>query len=499
MPDLLSKRCSVALLAVVAGSLCAAMPSAARAQDNPVYLQWFETSWSNIELRTPDLFMAGYGALWIPPASKASDGSPGYDPWDRFDLGTPESQTIYGTESRFRQMIKELHFAGQQVTLDWIMNHNGGRTSNSSFIADGGWPGFYLPGSGPNFWGDFNSGSTQSADPGGANYNLWDGDLVGLIDINQATNYNYIRHPVGANAQNIPPGLVRNKPNAQNARLYQDRNLTPMTFTNTGRGGGLNWTIYPFNTVDPTQGDAIAENATGMLLRATQWYLDEFKIDGFRLDAAKHIPQWFWDQYWDASVFNRRVAPNGQRVIPFSFVEAVDSNSFVQTYIRKYDGIGNRDALDLNEAGALRDVRSSSGFGSWLNPINASVDKQDDGLNNGTQGVHHVYSHDNGSNGNGGSAPGLPGGQPLRPASAGLHDLPDGCAQHLLQRSRDARPLRQPWFLAAGRKSDGAGKPRYQPDPPGAAPQRVRPWRHVRAQRHGLRRVDPGPERRADL
>lgn len=401
-------------LAVVVGA-----GGVARAQDNPVYLQWFETSWSNIEARTPDVFMAGYGALWLPPPCKASDGSVGYDVFDRFDLGTPESQTAYGTEAGFRRLIGELHAAGQQVTIDWIMNHNGGRTSNSSFILDGAWPGFYLPGGGSNFWGDFHDGTTQSENPGGANYNLWTGDLVGLIDIAQESNYQFIRHPVAANAQNIPPGRVRNRVNAANARLYPDRSLTPLTFTNTGRGGNLPFTIYPFNTADPMQGDAVAENGTGMLMRATQWYLDEFHVDGFRLDAAKHIPQWFWDQYWDAVVYNRRTLPNGQKVTPFSFVEAVDSNSFIQTYIRKFDGIGNRDALDINEAGTLRNIRSSNGFGSWQDAINSSVDRQDDGLNNGTQGVHHVYSHDNGSTGNGSSVPPLP--------AASQYALPENC------------------------------------------------------------------------
>ncbi|MBY0309501.1 MAG: hypothetical protein K2Q09_12225, partial [Phycisphaerales bacterium] len=175
--------------------------AAALAQDNPVYLQWFETSWSNIEARTPDLFLAGYNALWLPPPGKASDGSVGYDLFDRFDLGSPASPTAYGTEDAFRRLVAELHTAGQLVNVDWIMNHNGARTSNSAFIADGGWPGFYLPGvaGGANFWGDFHDGSTQSGNPGGANYNLWNGDLVGLIDIAQESNYQFIRHPVGPN------------------------------------------------------------------------------------------------------------------------------------------------------------------------------------------------------------------------------------------------------------------------------------------------------------
>jgi len=56
---------------------------------------------------------------------------------------------------------------------------------------------------------------------------------------------------------------------------------------------------------------------------------------------------------------------------------------------------GNRDALDLNEAGALRDLVSANGAGSWSNVLNASVDLSDDGYNNGTAGMHHVNSHDN--------------------------------------------------------------------------------------------------------
>ncbi len=51
----------------------------------------------------------------------------------------------------------------------------------------------------------------------------------------------------------------------------------------------------------------------------------------------------------------------------------------------------------------------------WFHPselgslLNASVDNQDDGLNNGSQGVIHVFSHDNGSTGNGSSNPPIPG------------------------------------------------------------------------------------------
>lgn len=415
-----SSRPTAAALALLAGLglacssvLVSAQP--ARADDREVFLQWFETSWTNIEKRMPDAFVTGYNAFWLPPIWKASFSSAGYDIFDRFDLGQPGSETTFGTESYFRAMMGETQRANIGVYPDLIMNHNGARTNNAQFLADGGWPGFYLPNTGGDPWGDFHNGTTQSQQPnpqgGDQPYNLWEGDLVSLIDIAQEKNYQYVRHPVSSTppvgAVNLPAGLVRNKPDPNNARFYPDRQLTPLTFTNPI--DGANWTVYPFNTTTPLNGDAYAENATGLLMRSTQWMLDEFKVAGFRLDAAKHIPQWFWNSFYDPIVFNRVVTPTGTRRTPYSFGESVAGNDFVQTYIRNKDGFGNRDALDLNGAGQLRDIRSQRGFGSWLNALNAAIDTQDDGNNNGSQGVRHVYSHDNGSTGGGGSAPGVPG------------------------------------------------------------------------------------------
>ncbi|MGH7132588.1 MAG: alpha-amylase family glycosyl hydrolase [Phycisphaerales bacterium] len=392
-------------LAAVCGSVIALTAPVTAAGDNPVFIQWFETSWTNIENRMPDAFMSGYAATWIPPVWKASYGSAGYDCFDRFDLGSPDSPTMYGTEAHFRQMVMEFHKAGIDVYVDLIMNHNSSRTTNSAFLADGGWPGFYLPASGPNFWGDFHDGTKQSQDPNSGNYDLWTGDLVSLIDISHESNFQYIRHPVTSGASNLPPGNIRNQPNPANARFYPDPTLTPLNFVNPANGQA--WSIKPFNNANPSAGVPYAENATGMLTRSVQWMLDEFKVDGFRLDAAKHIPQWFWNNYFDSAMYQRRVLPNGTRANPYSFGEIVDSNSFIQTYIRK-DGFANRDALDISEAGGLRDILNARGFGTWQDVLNRSVDNQDNGANDGSQGVHHIFSHDNGSAGNGGSAPPLP-------------------------------------------------------------------------------------------
>jgi hypothetical protein len=397
----------------------------AAAQDHPVILQWFETPWLIVERRAADLFLAGYGAVWLPSPGKAmSEGSVGYDPLDRFDLGSPGSPTAYGTEEAFRAGLDELHRAGALIYIETIMNHNGPRQTGADFQKAGGYPGFWMDPENPptdkqptDPWGDFHAGTAggyyQSEDPGGPRYDLLKGDLVALIDIAQESNHQFIRQPVDPeNPANIPAGTIYNRPDPANRRFYPDRELEPFVFTNPGtaRNPGQNqFTFYPFNSADPLQGDSVTDNTTGLLMRWTQWMADEFRVDGFRLDAAKHVPSWFWDVYWDAAVYQRRTTPSGDRTTPFSFVECVDGNGFTFAhYIRKGDGFGNRDGLDLNGAGQLRGLINANGFGSWQNALSAHLDTADDGLNNGTLGITHVFSHDNGSAGDGGSPPPLP-------------------------------------------------------------------------------------------
>jgi len=399
------------LRALAGGSLAIGMlvcgPVVAAPQETSAFVQIFETRWTTIERRTTDIFMAGYDGIWLPGPSLCADpNSAGYDPFDRFDLGRPGRETAFGTFDRYVAMVRELQRAGVLVFSDSIMNHNSGRTSNQAFMNDGGWPGFItdFPG---DFWGDFHDAGLQSEDPNAPNYDLFQGDLVGLIDIDQASPYFVIRHPVEeGNPQNIPPGNVRNRPDPANRAFYPDQGLTPSVFVNPSNN--QTWTVHPFNLEDPMAGDPVVENTAGLLMRWTQWMIEVVGVDGFRLDAAKHIPQWFWNDYWDVAVHNRRLTPAGTRTTAYSFAEAFGDPGFVLTFTRR-DSFANRDALDLNGAGALRDIRAAGGFGSWANVLGAMLDVSDDGFQNGSRGVTHVYSHDNGSTGTGSSPPPVPG------------------------------------------------------------------------------------------
>ncbi len=422
--------------AVIALSLLAGS-SSVLGQANPVMLEWFECSWANMEYRMPDFFIAGYASVWVPPVSQASDPtSPGYDVFDRFDLGSPADRTVYGTEQGFDAVVEQFHRASTQVFVDAIMNHNSGRNGSTSFYNDGGYPGFWLgPGptplnSGSN-WGDFHNGATQSHDPsGGAGaYNLWLGDLVSLIDIAQESNNQYIRQPASASPPpggvNIPAGAVRNQPNPANVRYYPDKQLSSTAVNNPGQSrpaccgfadassGSLNLTFYPFNA-DASQGDPSMENTTGYLMRWVEWMLDVKKVDGFRWDASKHIPPWFWDQYIDSIVYQRRTAPDGSKVTPYSFGENVMANDQIWNfYIRKGTlrtgySFGNRDALDLSGSGTIRNMVNARGSETWNNVLGSHLDNADDADNNGSIGVNHIYSQDNGSAGTGSTQPALP-------------------------------------------------------------------------------------------
>ena len=434
---------------VLGAGLLVAAPAASADPDDGAILQWFEATRNTIEYRMPDFFVAGYKAVWLPPQSRGRDiNGTGYDVFDRFDLGSPGTdqfgttkETLFGTEEDFKAMVEQFHRAGAFVYVDTVLNHNSTRDSSGGFISEGGYPQFYLPASGGNFWGDFHDGVTQSQDPCGANYNLFTGDLVGLIDISVESDNWCIRHPVdpvlatGVQGSpddpplNIPAGTRYNKPSAANRRFYPDLSLPAETISNpgysrigTGFGcGGCCFPLYPvsnvaafdvdihpFNLDDAAAGDPVPENATALLVRWCRWMLEVQGIDGFRLDAAKHMPQWFWDRYFDAHIHDRWTKPDGSKGTPFSFVEAVAGNYEVyKEYVRK-DGFANRDALDLSGAGNIRNIIGAKGADSCGNLINGHMDPEDDGFNNGTLGVNHIHSHDNGSTGDGGSKPDFP-------------------------------------------------------------------------------------------
>jgi hypothetical protein len=97
-----------------------------------VILQYFGTTWNEIERRIPELAERGYDSLWLPPPFKAGAGtySVGFDTLDRFDLGDREQsgtvRTKYGTKADLISLIRIAHRFGMRVYFDNVMAHNAG-------------------------------------------------------------------------------------------------------------------------------------------------------------------------------------------------------------------------------------------------------------------------------------------------------------------------------------------------------------------------------------
>ncbi|MEM8945223.1 MAG: alpha-amylase family glycosyl hydrolase [Planctomycetota bacterium] len=411
---------AAAILAACCAALTGAKPSRAADVSAEPFLQIFEAQWDTIDERMPDIFAAGYGRLWLPPPARADSGSlsVGYDVYDRFDLGQPRNETLYGTETGLKNLVSNAHTAGIKVNTDFIANHNGfsdkstfdnfGTPNDPSddvtFLEAGGYPGFVL--TLPNVPdGDFHDIALFQ--------DQLTERLAGLIDIDQSQNHQFIRNPVDPNnPANIPAGTTgifgrppANVPDPNNARFYQDQDLggTVVFDTKTNQ----NVTLYDFNTTTPLAGDAVTDNATGLIMRNARWMIQEIGVDGFRFDAARHFERYVLE-FLDQSSFRSKQSTllDGSPDHPFSFSETGgDSDAFVASFIRKdIDNNnlgqigGNRDSLDFNLFFSIRDNLSDNGLANdWRNIKNRSVDSQDDGLaNNGSQGVAFAQSHDDG-------------------------------------------------------------------------------------------------------
>jgi glycosidase len=388
---------------VVALLLAAGLPAWAVDVSPPPILQWFESSYRTVEQRAADVFMAGYGFVWLPPPSRADTGdqSVGYDVYDRFDLGRPGRPTLYGTEAGLRKLAKTLHRADLDLHVDFVMNHNGySSLGTPGFVAAGGYPGLAI--TLPNdIDGDFHSAFAM-----GDQYER----LAGLIDIAHEKNHRFIRSPVDpADARNIRAGKtpafgrLANVPDPANRRFYPDRGHGTI-FVFDPKTGEANIPVHAFNLNDPTKGDPVVENATGYLMRNAQWLIQVIGIDGLRIDAAKHV-QGFVLDFIDRAVYRqnpRRLLDGSQKDV-FTYSEVYDANPAVLLpHVRKDINHadpgrigGNRDTLDFKLYFALKEnLESTATLGAWQTIKNAALDVADDGLHNGSAGVTFIQSHD---------------------------------------------------------------------------------------------------------
>ncbi|MBS0658101.1 MAG: hypothetical protein JSR82_07630 [Verrucomicrobia bacterium] len=338
-------------------SLCALLPGRVRGE---AMLQYFNTEWREIADKMPELAEAGYTSLWLPPPTKGSGGlSVGYDLWDRFDLGSKDQRgsvrTRYGTEADLLRLVEIAHRFGIRVYFDNIMNHNAFDVPGyNEFTPIDIYPGFvpedfHLRVTPEGFYRKWDNVRSY-----GDAWQVQNLGLADLIDIAQETPNN-VNFGTFEGAQSPKISFKRHP---QNTEYYLDLDL-PIPFTNpagtfnsytfsnkepfqdvgytnsqgafvaaaaaNGRfdfedlnGNGKHDAGEPSEPftdtgIDPTNpahrtaawgfgdgkynmGTVVNEDVGALLIRSARWLLDRTKADGLRLDAVKHVPDYFFGQ-----------------------------------------------------------------------------------------------------------------------------------------------------------------------------------------------------------
>jgi alpha-amylase len=240
------------------------------------YFHWYAsddgTLWDQANHQAADLSEKGITALWLPPAYKGNGGKSdvGYGVYDLFDLGEFDQKgsvrTKYGTRQQYVDAIQSLHRANLQVYADGVMNQKMG--------------------------GD--SAETPKATSYAQNDRL--NPKGGLQEIKSYTHFHF-------------PG--RQGKYSAFEWHWQHFDAVDYSEYNSGDHG----TIYLFegkqfdNDVSLENGnfsylmgcdlDFQHPDVRAEMIRWGKWYLDTTQVDGFRLDAIKHIAAWFFPQWLD--------------------------------------------------------------------------------------------------------------------------------------------------------------------------------------------------------
>lgn len=283
-------------------------------QDFEWYLPDDGQHWDRVAAQAPRLRDMGFTTVWLPPAYKGAGGlqDVGYGVYDLYDLGEfPQKGTVptkYGTRDAYLAAIRTLQSAGLEVYADIVLNHRMGADACETVTAEEragndrnrpvsgprqirAWTGFTFPGRAGRYsdfvwsWRHFDGVDWDDQGRSKAVFQFqgkgWDGEVDG-----ENGNYDYL---MGADL------------------------------------------------------DMGNQEVMDELDRWGTWYLETTGVDGFRLDAVKHIRFTFFThwltrlrresgkalpavgEYWhqDLSALTRFLDQSGQVMslfdVPFHF------------------------------------------------------------------------------------------------------------------------------------------------------------------------------------
>lgn len=236
------------------------------------YFEWYLPNdcelWTNLIKKAPELSKKGITSIWLPPAQKSAGGinDTGYGVYDLYDLGEFNQKgtirTKYGTKDEYIACIKALQIAGIKVLADVVLNHRMGADETQDIIA-------YKvnPNNRNEVIGDYRTITAWTK------YNF-DGRKDTYSDFKldwshfTATDYD---------DKCKENGIFR----------FYGKKFSNEVDKELGNYDYLMGCDVDFNNLDVVRD----LNSWG------KWFLDETHVDGFRLDAVKHIRSSFYKEF----------------------------------------------------------------------------------------------------------------------------------------------------------------------------------------------------------
>jgi alpha-amylase len=244
---------------------------------NGTMMQWFHwygeddgQHWKRLREAAPELAKAGITGVWLPPAGKGKNRMDvGYGVYDLFDLGEFDQRetvaTKYGTRADYEAAIAACHDAGMQVYADAVFNHK--------------------------MWADGKEDYRATpCDPANRNH-----ALEGEQPIRAWTNFRFENR--------------QGQYSTMQWHWYHfdavDHNEFRDGYTAVWRTHGASFDSdvdSKYGNYDYLTGCDLNINhpeVRGELKHWGHWMHDTFKVDGFRLDAIKHISSDFFLDWID--------------------------------------------------------------------------------------------------------------------------------------------------------------------------------------------------------
>ena len=241
------------------------------------YFHWYSpadgTLWETVAAKSKELAAVGVTALWLPPAYKGIGGGAevGYGVYDLYDLGEfyqkGSIRTKYGTRQQYLDAIAELKAAGLQVYADGVLNHRMGADKAEPCRATPYSKGDRINHKGPlqdiTSWTHF----TFPGRNGKHSTFEWHWQHFDAVDYEAGNpdDYNTIY-------------------------LFEGKRFDDEVSEEFGN----------FAYLMGCDLDCQSKDVRDELISWGKWYLDTTGVDGFRLDAIKHIAAWFFPEWHDA-------------------------------------------------------------------------------------------------------------------------------------------------------------------------------------------------------